>query len=104
MGVREPSYSASCDSNPVRLRAADGVRLGVWVNRRQLAAIAYLREENCVLREQLGTKRPKLSPSVEGWPQLLSHQGARRRRLVDRAQRDDRLGLLKARASPARRA
>lgn len=32
-----------------------------WVNRRQLAAIAYLREENRVLREQLGRKRPKLT-------------------------------------------
>jgi transposase len=28
-----------------------------WVNRRQLAAIDYLREENRVLRAQLGTKR-----------------------------------------------
>jgi len=28
-----------------------------WVNRRQLAAIEYLREENRVLREQLGPKR-----------------------------------------------
>ncbi len=35
-----------------------------WVNRRQLAAIAYLREENRVLREQQGGKggkRPKLT-------------------------------------------
>ena len=32
-----------------------------WVNRRQLAAIAYLREENRVLRAQLGDKRPKLT-------------------------------------------
>jgi len=32
-----------------------------WVNRRQLAAIAYLREENRVLREQLGSNRPNLS-------------------------------------------
>ncbi len=32
-----------------------------WVNRRQLVAIAYLREENRVLREQLGAKRPKLT-------------------------------------------
>ncbi len=32
-----------------------------WVNRRQLAAIAYLREENRVLREQLGAKRPKFT-------------------------------------------
>jgi putative transposase len=31
------------------------------VNRRQLASIAYLREENRVLREQLGAKRPKFT-------------------------------------------
>ena len=32
-----------------------------WVNRRQRAAIDYLREENRVLREQLGPKRLKLT-------------------------------------------
>lgn len=32
-----------------------------WVNRRQQAAIAYLREENRVLRAQLGPKRPRLT-------------------------------------------
>ncbi len=42
-----------------------------WVNRRQLAAIAYLREANRVLREQLGGKRPKFTD-------------AQRRRLAER--------------------
>ena len=32
-----------------------------WVNRRQRAAIEYLREENRVLREQLGPKRVALT-------------------------------------------
>jgi hypothetical protein len=32
-----------------------------WMSRRQLAAIAYLREENRVLRAQLGPKRLKLN-------------------------------------------
>ncbi len=32
-----------------------------WVTRRQLAAIDYLREENRVLRAQLGLKRPRLT-------------------------------------------
>jgi len=32
-----------------------------WVNRRQLAAIDYLREENQVLRAQLGSKRLNLT-------------------------------------------
>ena len=32
-----------------------------WVNRQQGFAIDYLREENRVLREQLGGKRPRLT-------------------------------------------
>ena len=32
-----------------------------WINRRQLVVIEYLREENRVLREQLGPKRPKFT-------------------------------------------
>ena len=35
--------------------------VGGWVSRRQLAAIEYLREENRVLREQLGGKRIRLT-------------------------------------------
>jgi len=48
---------------PVTATSFDFVLMTVcgWMNRRQLAAIAYLREENRVLREQLGGKRPKLS-------------------------------------------
>ena len=34
-----------------------------WVNRRQLAVIEYLHEENRVLREQLGKKRLRLTDS-----------------------------------------
>ena len=34
-----------------------------WVNRRQLKVIEYLREENRVLREHLGTKRVRFSDS-----------------------------------------
>ena len=33
------------------------VALAGWVNRRQLEVIAYLREENRVLKEQLGEQR-----------------------------------------------
>jgi hypothetical protein len=32
-----------------------------WVNQRRLQMIEYLREENCVLREQLGHRRLRLS-------------------------------------------
>ena len=32
-----------------------------WVHRRQLAAIDYLREENRVLRQQLGDRRLRLT-------------------------------------------
>ena len=32
-----------------------------WMNQRQLQAIAYLREENRVLREQLGDRRLRLT-------------------------------------------
>ncbi len=37
------------------------VMLAGWINRRQLAAIDYLREENRVLREKLGKKRVRLN-------------------------------------------
>ena len=33
------------------------VALAGWVNEQQLAVIEYLKEENCVLREQLGRRR-----------------------------------------------
>jgi putative transposase len=35
--------------------------LAGWVNRQQLAVIDYLKEENRVLRQQLGPGRPRLS-------------------------------------------
>ena len=37
------------------------IALAGWMNHRQLQAIEYLREENCVLREQLGERRLRLS-------------------------------------------
>jgi len=37
------------------------ISLAVWMNQRQLNAIEYLREENGVLREQLGGKRLRLN-------------------------------------------
>jgi hypothetical protein len=37
------------------------VSLAGWMNQRQLHAIDYLREENRVLREQLGTRRLRLN-------------------------------------------
>jgi transposase InsO family protein len=43
-----------------------------WVNRRQLVAIEYLREENRVLRAQLGTKRLKLT---DGQRRALTEKG-----------------------------
>jgi len=51
-----------------------------WLNRRQLAAIDYLRAENRVLREQLGDKRPRFTD-------------AQRRLLADRAKALGRAGL-----------
>ena len=36
--------------------------LAGWINRQQQAAIDYLREENRVLREQLGGKRLSARP------------------------------------------
>ncbi len=51
-----------------------------WVNRRQLAAIEYLRAENRVLREQLGDKR-------------LRFTDAQRRLLADKAKALGRAGL-----------
>lgn len=32
-----------------------------WLNREQCTVIEYLKEENCVLRELLGNKRPRLN-------------------------------------------
>ena len=37
------------------------IALAGWMNQRQLAVIAYLREENRVLREQLGGRRLRLN-------------------------------------------
>jgi hypothetical protein len=37
------------------------VALAGWVNRHQLEVIDYLREENRVLKEQLGGRRPRLT-------------------------------------------
>ena len=37
------------------------ISLAGWMNQRQLNAIGYLREENRVLREQLGGKRLRLN-------------------------------------------
>ncbi len=51
-----------------------------WVNRRQLAAIEYLRAENRVLREQLGERR-------------LRFNDAQRRLLADKAKALGRAGL-----------
>ena len=42
--------------------------LAGWINERQQAAIEYLREENRVLREQLGGKRLRLYWSTEFSP------------------------------------
>ena len=54
--------------------------VGGWVNRRQLAAIEYLRAENRVLREQIGYKRPRFTD-------------AQRRLLAQRAKALGRAGL-----------
>src|SRR5437588_10279838 len=37
------------------------IALAGWMNQRQLQAIEYLREENRVLREQLGDRRVRLT-------------------------------------------
>jgi len=51
-----------------------------WVNRRQQDVIEYLREENRVLREQLGGRRIRFTD-------------VQRRRLAERAKRVGRRGL-----------
>jgi transposase InsO family protein len=53
-----------------------------WVNRKQLDVVAYLQEENRVLREQLGGKR-------------LRFTDAQRRRLAAKAKKIGRKGLRK---------
>ncbi len=52
-------------STPVEATALHFLLLTIsgWVNRRQLTAIEYLREENRVLLEQLGGKCPRLTDS-----------------------------------------
>ena len=37
------------------------IALAGWMNQRQLQTIEYLREENCVLREQLGDRRVRIT-------------------------------------------
>src|ERR1041385_2219233 len=44
--------------NPVRFIM---IALSGWINQHQLLIIDYLREENRVLREQLGDRRPKFN-------------------------------------------
>ena len=40
-----------------------------WINQRQLQVIDYLREENRVLREQLGERRLRFTDDSDGdWP------------------------------------
>ena len=40
-----------------------------WMNQRQLQVIDYLREENRVLREQLGERRLRFTDDSDGdWP------------------------------------
>ncbi len=36
------------------------IAMAGWMNREQTAAVEYLKEENRVLRELLGEKRPRL--------------------------------------------
>lgn len=38
-----------------------------WLNRQQGDAIDYLREENRVLREQLGGRRPRFTDAQRRW-------------------------------------
>ena len=40
------------------------IALAGWMNQRQLLAINYLREENRVLREQLGGRRLRLNDTA----------------------------------------
>ena len=44
--------------SPLRLLL---VALAGWINREQLAVIDYLREENVILREQMGNRRLRLN-------------------------------------------
>jgi len=43
------------------------VALAGWVNRFQQDAIEYLKEENRVLREQLGGRRPRFTDAQRRW-------------------------------------
>jgi hypothetical protein len=55
-------YAASARPIPVLLIAVSG-----WMNRRQLQVIEYLREENRVLREQLGGQRALYVDFCRSW-------------------------------------
>ena len=46
-----------------------------WMNQRQLQLIEYLREENRVLREQLGNRRLRLTASDDGWQRRPKDSG-----------------------------
>ncbi len=46
------------------------VAIAGWVNEQQLAVIEYLKEENRVLREQLGRRRPRFT---DGRPRGVQH-------------------------------
>ncbi len=56
------------------------IAIAGWMNQRQLQVIDFLREENRVLREQLGGRRPRLNDDQR---RRLDHHGAvlRRERL-----------------------
>jgi hypothetical protein len=64
------------------------ISLAGWMNQRQLDAICYLREENRVLREQLGNRRLRLTDDQRRVPDCRREE--RHRKFVVRQRRDDR--------------
>ena len=65
-GLRAPKRASSTEQALLRCptaTTADFIIFAVagWINRRQQEAIAYLREENRVLREQLGSGQLRLT-------------------------------------------
>ena len=49
-----------------------------WVNRRQLAIIDYLKEENRILREQLGETKPRFTADQRRRLAIKGHTLGRR--------------------------
>jgi putative transposase len=67
------------------------ISIGGWMNQQQQQAIDYLREENRVLREQLGGRRLRFTDDQRC--RLAARAKGLGRRALSRSQRSSPLGL-----------